>query len=144
MPSTSWSAIVSYVEGIWAVWAQHPEQQPLEAIDTMLHKGSTTTTNEVGNPNTPNQTQSLSQIPSRAPPSLSAPSQTELIAVAPTTAPSHRRHLLSCAAPEVTFVASYSLSRLTSSHSQKHRRAISRSVVWSPSLLSLPLPTQVF
>ncbi|MED6186284.1 hypothetical protein PIB30_065310 [Stylosanthes scabra] len=28
----------------------------------------------------------------RAPPSLSAPSQTELVAVAPTAAPSHRRH----------------------------------------------------
>ncbi|MED6160870.1 hypothetical protein PIB30_055283 [Stylosanthes scabra] len=82
------------------------------------------------------------KIPRRVPPSLSAPSQTELIAVAPTASPSHRCHLLSCAAPEVTFVASHSLSRLTSSHSQKHRRAISRSVVWSPSLSSPRLPTQ--
>ncbi|MED6223478.1 hypothetical protein PIB30_074369, partial [Stylosanthes scabra] len=88
------------------------------------------------NPKTPKPNLSpKGQSPSRALPS--PPLQPQVVVAATSCVGA-----TSCAAPIVAFVASHSLSRLTSSHSQEHHRAISSSVVPSPSLSSPPLPAQ--
>ncbi|MED6209873.1 hypothetical protein PIB30_058851 [Stylosanthes scabra] len=49
----------------------------------------------------------------------------------------------SIAASKVWFIASYSVSRILTSHSQEHRHAVSSSIVWSSSPSSPSLPAQI-